>query len=139
MSAYRKAFDETKYTSFLIEDNELLERYNGIWDKRSYASGREFDINPVYKKKYLKTRTKSYKGEINSNFHSNGIQKERYETMCLSATLIDTVFRTGKNYYPQVFLEECKYIVKEKKIHNYFIDDMEVFSDSDKENLLEKI
>ena len=59
--------------------------------------------------------------------------------MCLSATLIDTVFRTGKNYYPQVFLEECKYIVKEKKIHNYFIDDMEVFSDSDKENLLEKI
>ena len=22
----------------------------------------------------------------------------------------------GKNYYPQVFLEECKYIVKEKKV-----------------------
>ena len=38
--------------------------------------------------------------------------------------LIDSVFRTGKNYYPQLFLEECKYVVKEKKIHNYIIDDV---------------
>ena len=27
----------------------------------------------------------------------------------------DSVFRTDKNYYPQVLLEECKYVVKEKK------------------------
>ena len=26
------------------------------------------------------------------------------------------VFRMGKNYYPQVFLEECKDVVEEKKI-----------------------
>ena len=38
--------------------------------------------------------------------------------------LIDSVFRTGKNYYPQLFLEECKYVVKEKKIHNHIIDDV---------------
>ena len=50
---------------------------------------------------------------------------------------IGSVFRTGKNYFPQVFLEECKYVVKEKKIHNYFIGDVEVPSDeenSDEEN-----
>ena len=28
---------------------------------------------------------------------------------------MDSVFKTGKNYYPQVFLEECKYAGKEKK------------------------
>ena len=33
----------------------------------------------------------------------------------LSEILIDSAFRTGKNYYPQVFFEECKYVVKEKK------------------------
>ena len=48
--------------------------------------------------------------------------------------LIDFVFRTGKNYYPPVFLEECKYIVKEKKIPKYIIDDIEISSDSDREN-----
>ena len=50
--------------------------------------------------------------------------KEGSHFICLSMILIDSVFRTGKNYYPQLFLEECKYVVKEKKIHNYIIDDV---------------
>ena len=45
-----------------------------------------------------------------------------------------SVFRTGKNYYSQVFLEECKYVVKEKKMPKYIIDDIEISSDSDREN-----
>ena len=35
MSAYRRNFDKTRYMSFLIKDNELLENYNEIWDKVS--------------------------------------------------------------------------------------------------------
>ena len=69
----------------------------------------------VYNKKYLKAKTKSYNGKINTNFHDNKIPKEGSQFICLSVILIDSVFGTGKNYYPQVFLEECKYIVKEKK------------------------
>ena len=48
--------------------------------------------------------------------------------------MIDSVFRTGKNYYPQVFLEEHEYIVKEKKMPEYITDDIEISSDSDREN-----
>ena len=48
--------------------------------------------------------------------------------------MISSVFRTGKNYYPQVFLEECKYIVKEKKIPEYIIDDIKISFDFDREN-----
>ena len=33
MSAYRTDFEETKYMSFLIKDNKLLEKYNEIWNK----------------------------------------------------------------------------------------------------------
>ena len=33
MSAYSRDFDETKYISFLINDGELLEKYNEIWKK----------------------------------------------------------------------------------------------------------
>ena len=33
-----------------------------------------------------------------------------------------------------MFLKECKYVVKEKKIPKYIIDDIEISSDSDKEN-----
>ena len=49
----------------------------------------------------------------------------------------DSVFNTGRNYYPQVFLE-CKYVVKEKKIPKYIIDDTEISSDSDEKNSDEK-
>ena len=48
--------------------------------------------------------------------------------------MLDSVFRTGKSYYLQVFLEECKYVVKENKIPKYIIDGTESYSDSDTEN-----
>ena len=51
--------------------------------------------------------------------------------------MIDSVFRTGKKYYPQVFLEE--YVVKEKKIPKYIIVDIEVSLDSEKKILMKKI
>ena len=32
MSAYRRDLDESKYMSFLIKDDELLEKYNENWE-----------------------------------------------------------------------------------------------------------
>ena len=75
---------------------------------------KEFDSEPMYNEKYLEANVKSYNGKINTNFHNNKILKESSQLICLSVILIDSVFRTGKNYYPQVFLEECKYVAKEK-------------------------
>ena len=88
----------------------------------------------VYHEKYLKAERKSYNGIINTNFYNDKIPEEDSQFICLSVILIDSVFRTGKSYYPQVFLEECKYDVKEKKIPNYIIGNVEISSDSDREN-----
>ena len=33
MNACRRDIDETKYMFFLIKDDELLEKYNEIWEK----------------------------------------------------------------------------------------------------------
>ena len=88
----------------------------------------------VYHEKYLKAERKSYNGIINTNFYNDKIPEEDSQFICLSVILIDSVFRTGKDYYPQVFLEECKYVVKEKKIPNYIIGNVEISSDSDREN-----
>ena len=46
--------------------------------------------------------------------------------------------RRGEYYYPQVFWKECNYIIKERKIHNYIADDLEISPDSD-EDILDKI
>ena len=49
--------------------------------------------------------------------------------------MINSVFRACRNYYSQVFFEECKYIVEEKKIPEYIIDDIEIYSDGSDEEL----
>ena len=51
MSAYRRDFDETKYMSFLIKDNKLLEKYNQISVKVGNSMKKEFDSEPVYNEK----------------------------------------------------------------------------------------
>ena len=54
------------------------------------------------------------------------------------SNLITSVFRTGKNFCPQVFLEECKYAVREKKMTEYITDDREISDDSGREDSDEK-
>ena len=58
MSAYRKDFPETKYMSFFIKYDELLEKYNEIWGKVRNQIKNEFDSEPVHHEKYLKTKIK---------------------------------------------------------------------------------
>ena len=139
MSAYRKDFDETKYVSFLIIDDKLLEKYNELQEKVKNSLKKEFDNERGYKKKYLKAKTKSYYGKIKTNSHDSKIPKERSQFIYLSLILIDAVIKTGKNYSLQVFLEECKNVIKEEKILKYIIDDVEFSSDSNEENSDEQI
>ena len=42
--------------------------------------------------------------------------------------MLDSVVKVGKKYYPQVFLEECKYIKRKNKMFNYINDDLEMTS-----------
>ena len=56
------------YMSFLIKDNELLEKYKETWDRVSNTIKKEVDNDPVYKKNYLKTKIKSHEGNFSINF-----------------------------------------------------------------------
>ena len=48
-SAYAKSYNrQIKWTYFLIEDNDLLEKYNAIWDKISADIKKEFHSKPAY-------------------------------------------------------------------------------------------
>ena len=49
---------------FLIEVEDLLERYNTIWDTVSADIKKEFDSEPVYNKEDLKTKIKSHGDEV---------------------------------------------------------------------------
>ena len=42
--------------SFLIKDNELLKKYNKIWDKVCNTIKKGFDSELVYNEKYVKNK-----------------------------------------------------------------------------------
>ena len=49
--------------------------------------------------------------------------------------MLDSVIRANKNYYPQTFLEECKYAKEKIKTENYIDEDLEKSkSNSDSNN-----
>ena len=89
--------------------------------------------------KYFKIKIKIYNNRINTNFHSNEIPGDNECCAFLSVILLDSVVIVNKKYYPQIFLEECKYAVKEKKIINSINEEMNLNesdneSDDDKSN-----
>ena len=49
---------------FLIEDDDLLERDNTVWDKVNADIKKELDSEPVYNKEFLKTKIKSHDVEV---------------------------------------------------------------------------
>ena len=110
---------------FFIKNEKLLKKYHETWNKDSNSIIKRFDSEPVYNEKYLKTKIKSYKGKININFNNKKIPKECSQCNCLSVILINSISETGKNYYPQVFLEECNMLSK-KKMPEYITDDIKV-------------
>ena len=100
MSEYTKSFDENKYMSFLVKDDELLKKDNKM-GLQSAKILKRFDSEPVYNEKYLKIRIKSCKSKINTNYHNNGIPKEGSHFICLLVILIGAVLKIDQNYYLQ--------------------------------------
>ena len=63
--SYVESYDrQLKRMYFLIEDDDLLEKYNSIWDKFSADIKKEFDSEPGYNEQFLKTKIKSYGNDV---------------------------------------------------------------------------
>ena len=82
--------------------------------------------------KYIKAKIKTYAGIIITNFHNKKIQKEKVPCKCLSIIMLDSVVESDKKYYPQTFLEECKYVQEKIKFENYINEELD--SDSGNNN-----
>ena len=93
--------------NFSVNNEEILKKYNAIWDKINCLFKKQFDSKPVYNNKYIKAKINSY----NTNFYGNKTPKTGEHHTCLSVMLLDSIVNVDKKYYPQMFLEQCKYAV----------------------------
>ena len=134
MTGYARKFNENATMSFIVKDQMLLKKYSEIWETIERLMKITFESKPVYGEdvKYIKTRIKTYAGNIITNFHNKKMPKEKAPCKCLSIIMIDSVIKANKKYYPQTLLEECKYTQEKIKIENYSNEDLEDSeSDSD--------
>ena len=119
----------------LTGDDDLLEKYNTVWDKVSVDIKKEFDSKPAYNKEFLKTKIKSHGDEV-TDFYDKEIPKVDSNHTCLAVINLDFALKKDGRYYTQKFLKECKYT--EKKIIRHINDNWSDFSsdgESDEEQI----
>ena len=120
--------------SFRIADDDIYIKYNNIWNKiKDLLRGIKLSSDVIYDDKYIKTKVKDNKTSV-TLFSDNIRPQEKIEYICIPCISIDNMLKIEKNYYPQVYLEQCKYKVKERKIKNLIDYELsESDSDSDEE------
>ena len=136
MIDYLRKFEGTATMSFKINDSKLLKKFNQIWKKVEKLLKRNFNSEPIYgnNDKYIKTKIRIYGSSINTNFQSKKMPKGKVPCKSLSIIMLDSVVKAKKKYYPQTFLEECKYEPKKIKMQNLTDDDLEKSSSDESDN-----
>ena len=56
--------------------------------------------------------------------------KENMHYACIACITIDSVTKMDKKYFPQVYLEECKYKIKKIQMSRFIIAEIDLDSDS---------
>ena len=102
MSGYKKYFENVgKNMSFLINDDNVCEKYEQIWD---VIKNLGCHSEPVYEQKYLKAKVREFDGVMKKKIFGNDMPKENMYYTCISCITIDSVMRMDKRNHPQVYL-----------------------------------
>ena len=99
--------DNAEAMSFLVQNEELLEKCNKIWDKVSNIMKKGFGSEPVYGNKYFKVKTKCYNNKMNIIFHDSNVPTDRSLCLCLSKIAIHLVFKMGIKYAHMYFEKDA--------------------------------
>ena len=130
-----KKFNDNATISFRVNNNKQLSKnYNKMSEKTEKLIRINFESKLIYRDddKYIKTKIKIYADSMVTNFHNRKMPKEKSPCKWLSIIILDSVIKAKKKYYPQTFLEECKYVQEKITTENLINDDLEKSeSDSD--------
>ena len=77
--------------SFLVRDDNLLDRYNEILSTIKKTLKRKFHSMHVYDEKYIKAKVREFNGAIKTKFLGDEIPKENVHYDCIVCISIDSV------------------------------------------------
>ena len=92
MTGYIKYFENGgKNMSFVIKDDDVLDKYNEIWDKIKETLSIKFHSMPVYDEQYIKAKVRQFDGVIKTNFLGDEIPKESAHYTCVVSITIGSI------------------------------------------------
>ena len=115
-SAYTMSFN-------VSEAKEWVSQYKKIWNEVESQLFEKMATEPIKREgSYVNGKLKTWKERIKTNFHGQDVP---YDMHCSATVLlkIDSVYKQGKNYHPQVYVEECKYTDAENQKCSMLNDD----------------
>ena len=85
MTGYIKFFENGgKNMSFIIKDDDVLDKYNAIWDKIKETLSIKFQCMPTYDEQYIKDKVREFNGVIKTNFLGDEVPKENEHYITLA-------------------------------------------------------
>ena len=87
------------------EAKEWVSQYKKIWNEVESQLFEKLATGPIKGEgKYVHGKLKMWKEHIKSNFHGQDVL---YDLYCRATAVlkIDSVYKQGENYYPQVYVE----------------------------------
>ena len=76
--------------------------------------------------RYVNGKLKTWKERIKTSCHGQDVPYDMYCNVT-GVLKIDYVYKQGKNYHPQVYVEECKYTNAENQQYSMLSDDDDGF------------
>ena len=115
-SAYTMPFN-------VSEEKRWVSQYKKIWYEVDSQLFEPLATGPIKREgRYVNDKLKTLKECIKTNFHCQDVP---YDMHCNATAVlrIDSVYKQGKNYHHQVYVEECKYTDAEKQQSSMLSDD----------------
>ena len=100
MTGYINYFENgERNMSLVIKDDNVLDKYNEIWDKVKETLSIKFHSMPVYDQQDIKTKVREFNCVIKTNFLGEEVPKESEHYSCIASITIDSVMRMEKKNY----------------------------------------
>ena len=96
ISSFIKCFENNKKNMSFLADDHVILKYNTILKNIKMLLSVEFDSQPVYDEKYIKTRAKTFEDKVITKFTDNEVPKENKHYSCITAICVDSVIKLEK-------------------------------------------
>ena len=105
----------------ISKEKKWMSQYKKIWNEVESQLFEKLTTEPI-KGNDVRGKLKTWKKDMKTNFHGQIVP---YDMYCNATAIlkIDSVYKQGKNYHPQTYVEECIYTDAEKQRSSMLSDD----------------